>query len=138
MSARSTELFGFINMLGTAGMTWWVSATVLGATVIGALWIKKTDVKSMSRFKQRALFWLVSALLFTIFAFGLFCIWASREIGSNLVDACSFNESPDHCTIEDAKLTMNVMTIGFGLGTTSFLIYMLGWFIAWSELPKSK
>lgn len=138
MHTRSTELFGLVNMLGTAGMTWWVSATVLGATVIGVIWTKKDEIHAIEHRRRRLLFQLLSAFYGTILAFGALCVYASWAITRKLIEACSLIDSPDHCTAEDANITMQVLMSAFGLGTTSFIIYIVGWIIVYREIKSEE
>ena len=79
---RAPELMETIRVLGQICMTWWVSATVLCATILGLSWSRREEIKRAGRLATHALFGLVTLFFVSIIGFGIAMIVASQRLAS--------------------------------------------------------
>lgn len=117
-----------LRVLGQVCMTWWVSATLLCATILGLSWSRRDDIKRAGRLATHALFGLVTLFFVSICCFGIAMIGASRRLGLALEAACGPESA---CLPSDAAAMRSAITVGVAIGTTSFFLFALAWVIAW-------
>lgn len=129
---RAAELMETLRVLGQACMTWWVSATLLCATILGISWSRRQDIGRAGRWATHALFGLVTVFFFSICSFGVVMIMGTARLGAALVDACTVPPpAVSVCLASDAQALTSTISVGIGIGTTSFILFALAWVGAW-------
>ncbi|QXT62823.1 hypothetical protein [Tessaracoccus palaemonis] len=83
-----TELGETLRVLIQVAMSWWVSTTVLCASILGALWVKRKDVKNAGKRAVRWLFGVVAVFFGSIIAFGFVAASTAGGLGKQLQAAC--------------------------------------------------
>jgi hypothetical protein len=138
MTSRADHLFGLLEMLASIGMTWWVSATVLCAGIVGAVWVRRQELRKMRRSVRHGFFVLVFLFLVSVIVFGVVLITFTQGLGANLEDACKIVEKGGGCSPADATLIRSSMKWGYGIGTTSFIGALIAWVILWVDLTRAR
>lgn len=137
MTPWSEALVDVLNAASSAGITWWVSATVLCAAILGAVWTKRQELTEMSIPALRTLGGLVTFFLISIIGFGVAMVWYTWELGSELQRSCALVVELGHCTVSGMAKVKWAHVVGFTIGTSSFVVYTIGWFILWSSIRSS-
>ena len=119
-----------MRVLGTACMTWWVSATVLCVTILGASWIKRDELRSAGRLALHVLFGMVSVFFATMVVFGVQAVVLFNRLTDLLSEACLV-AGPARCLPADATAVAGGASALVATGTTSFLIFLITWVISW-------
>jgi hypothetical protein len=137
LADRTTQLFDVLQMIATVGMTWWVSATVLCASIIGGVWVRRRDLRGFGRVPRHGFFILVFVFICSVIAFGLVLICASMGLGSDLQQACVAIRRSDGCSASDASTLQSGMVWGFAIGTSSFVVTGIAWIGVWIEISRT-
>lgn len=135
---RAAELMETLRVLGQASMTWWVSATVLCAAILGLSWSHREEIRRAGRWATHALFGLAMIFFISICAFGVAMMVASVRLGGALMEACARIADPvtASCLPSDAEALRWTITVGVGIGTTSFILFALAWMVAWLAIVR--
>lgn len=114
-------------------MTWWVSGTVLCATILGLSWVHRDEVRRAGRLATHGLFGLVAIFLGSICIFGIAMVTQAGRLGDALVEACSTSvpQRAGECVASDAHLIRSTIVWGVSIGTTSFVLFAIAWIAAW-------
>lgn len=132
---REEMTYDILNTIAGTGMTWWVSATVLCATILGVTWSKREDLKKVEGWWFHSLFALVMLFFLSICVFGVYNTIHARAAGDAYVDAC-IQGHQSVCLAGDARQFAEAVPVGVGIGTTSFIIYSLAWIGAWIAIAR--
>lgn len=111
-------------MLGEVSMTWWVSATVLCATIVGVTWTKRDEIIKAGRGAVVLLFSLGLVFFISICGYGVTAIRGAVLIRDALLGVCGPGAA---CTQADAESICSTAIWGIGIGTTSFVIFAITW-----------
>ena len=82
---RAAEFMETLRVLGQVCMTWWVSATLLCASILGLSWSRRQEIRRAGRIATHALFGLVTIFFISICCFGVAMIMAAQRLGTALV-----------------------------------------------------
>lgn len=138
ISTRADQIFDTLQLMATVGMTWWVSSTILCATILGGVWAKRKDLRGFRPWTQHGFFTLIAVFVLTIVGFGVLMIVAISNTGAELSDACSAVVNAGGCKPSDAESLRLSMQWGFSLGTTSFVAFLIAWIGVWIEITKTR
>ncbi len=127
---RVGELAESLRALGSACMTWWVSATVLCVTILGAAWIYRQKIRKAGRLPLHALFLMVAIFFATMVLFGVQAVLMLRRLVALLSDAC-VEAGPARCLPIDAQEIGGGTSALILIGTSSFMIFLFAWLISW-------
>jgi hypothetical protein len=119
------EIDETLRTLMQISMTWWVSATVLCASILGASWVRRRDIRKAGPLTTRWLFGSVTMFFLTIVAYGVTSAVSVADLGNQLQIAC--DATPGRCTPGYAALMSSRMQIGLWIGTSSFILYTIAW-----------
>lgn len=129
---RAQELTETLRALGQVCMTWWVSGTVLCATILGLSWAHRDEVRRAGRLATHGLFGLVTVFFASICTFGFAMVFLAGQLGEALVQACgSAPTGAGGCSPSDAHLLKSTVVWGVSIGTTSFVLFAIAWVAAW-------
>lgn len=131
VSPLTAELMESLRAAGAIGMTWWVSSTVLCAAILGGVWSQREDLRRLRSATLRWLNGLVILFFTSIVLFGVTMIWFSATLGAELVVAC---RAPELTCGTAASAWGWASTLGFLIGTTSFVGYLFAWVLAWRTI----
>lgn len=137
MPTRASEILETMRTLGTICMTWWVSATVLCATILGLAWAKRADLRQARPAAMHGLFAIGFIFFASIVLFGIVIIEISTSFGRKLRDAC-LASSQTTCATSDAKTFTRALQWGVGIGTSSFAFCCIAWIVAWIEVARTQ
>jgi hypothetical protein len=125
---RAQALMENLRVLSQICITWWVSAAVVGASILGLSWSRRADIKAAGRIATHALFGMTTLFFLSGCSFGIAMIAAAQQFGDALAGACG----PDSaCLPSDADAITSAITIGVAIGTTTFFLFAVAWVIAW-------
>lgn len=119
-----------LRVFGQVAMTWWVSATVLCATIIGISWARRAEIRHAGMWAINGLFGIAAVFFLSICSFGVAAIWGIWKLGRALIEACSLSAGRV-CVASDAIALRSTLAIGTAIGTTSFILFFMAWCAAW-------
>lgn len=119
-----------LNTIGTVGITWWVSSVVFCGTVLGTIWVKRSEIARAEFF---GLLRMVLGFFFiSIVAFGVWIAIAAfqvdDEISAILEQLGSLNTTMSWQAI--------AIIVGTLIGTTSYLLVTSTWFVLWRAIER--
>ena len=130
----SSELFETLRIIIEVSMTWWVSSTLLCATILGFTWTKREEVREAGDIAFHGAFLLVTVFFVSICLFGVALWRAIKELGARLREACELPSGT--CAVEDADLLSSSTQVGVTIGTSSFVLFTVGWIAAWIFMAR--
>jgi cytochrome bd-type quinol oxidase subunit 2 len=136
MTSRADQLFATLEMIASLGMTWWVSATVLCAGIVGSVWVKRKEVRQISEGVRRKFSYLIFSFFCTVILFGVVLMVVTAGTGVGLVEACKQVDRSGGCKAVDAYLLWICMVLGLMIGTTSFVAVAKAWTMMWRHISR--
>lgn len=133
--SREEMAYEVLSTIASTGMTWWVSATVLCATILGATWSKRDELKKVEGWWFHSLFALVALFFVSICVFGVWNTRFAMAARDAYVNAC-FSGSQAVCLADEAGGFGTTVAVSVGIGTTSFIIYLIAWIGAWVAIAR--
>jgi hypothetical protein len=137
VTGRADHLFDLLELIATLGMTWWVSATVLCASIIWGVWTKRGDLRGFRAGARHGFFALVLSFLLSVMVFGVVLISITNGLGTELERVCTIDVSSGGCGSNDASSLKVAMVWGFAIGTSSFLVTTIAWIGVWFEISRT-
>lgn len=123
----------FLDTISQASMMWWVSSVVFCATIIGAIWLKRSqweDIPTPRLFKL-----LIAIFLLSVVNYGFFVAILALKVKSELHQLMAQLKIPSSMHhVFDTEF--NSITMCMINGTSSFIIMLICWFVIWRYIPS--
>lgn len=118
----------YLGTLTSSSMLWWVSAVVFCGSIISATWIKREEIREFR--SAQAFFTILSLFFLSIILYGAWIIYTVNRLQEeSLAISTELGKTMDIFQFQALK-------IGVGIGTTSFVLVLIAWFIIWVSLFK--
>lgn len=122
------EKYLVFDMFANIGMSWWVSGVVFCGTILAGCWIKRETIICIPYFHLFCT--TVSVFYISIVFFGFFMSYHTARLGADIASLLIAAGHPD----PTSRTEFACITYGYIIGTSSFILISLCWFILWRIL----
>ncbi len=120
-----------LNLMGTTGMTWWVSSVVFCGSILGGTWLKHTELEGL---RYRSWFFAIVLIFFlSIVVYGIWLAATFNKIGAEVERLRILLPTP---ALSNAEFSL--FWGGTIVGTSSFLLIAITWIGIWASITRPK
>lgn len=119
-----TQKFHFLEVVANTSMTWWVSSVVFCSTVIGIIWLYKSDVFKLPSRLFSFLGITLHLFFLSVVIYGLLVIYRVIKIEEDI------NRIINLLGFAELKFNQDIISLKCSIlmGTTSFFLIWILWF----------
>ncbi|WNZ23606.1 hypothetical protein HJG54_12595 [Leptolyngbya sp. NK1-12] len=121
-----------LSTIANTSMLWWVSAVVFCASLLGTIWARKTEVKSLPF--RKSLGFLLYFFFTSIVLYGALVTVVTALEFRNVKFFLRELNAPSN--LFDADYIWSL--VGMPIGTSSFILFLLVWHFLWQSVQRNR